>query len=252
MIESLNNTKNTAIYVAAEESITLKKYAFENCNGDECKENIKEARCASKSKFFDVNIVDGSRRRILTSDDYFIVTITYKVNSDVYDSIVQNGTIFSDGSAFEIALAESMGVTTDKIQISDTSGTIELYIMVTETGSEDEDPMDDSALQELANLERLLVNAISAIAEELGIDTSSIVQAPINYCPASRTCNDRGTCNPVTGCCDCDTGFWGCNCETSVTCNNGTIREDTSGCFCTFPEYGARCQYKKDSCETCI
>lgn len=194
--------------------------------------------------------IPASRRldtRSLQESGSITVEITYEIDSDLFDSLVVNGTSFSDGSEFEEALADLLGVNTTDISISAASGTLVIEYIVTQEAT-GEDPLSEENLQALQDVQDELASITTTVVTELGLDTGDVGSESIDYC-TDRDCNEHGVCDDQTGVCECtDVNFWGINCETPVACNNGiaSTSDGLAYCICDYPEYGQRCQGTKN------
>jgi hypothetical protein len=186
-----------------------------------------------------IEIPDDARRRVL-DEGSISVEITYTINSALFESLAVNGTSFSDGSAFEEALAALLGVNSNEISLSAVSGKLVIEYVVTEEAVGDE-PLSEANLAALQAVRDELAAITAALLSELGLDPADVSTSDIDFC-SGRDCNGRGTCDADTGVCFCtDTDYWGINCETVVNCNGGTKVPNEAYCACEYPEYGQRC-----------
>jgi len=186
-----------------------------------------------------IEIPDEARRRVL-DEGSISVEITYTINSELFESLAVNGTSFSDGSAFEEALAALLGVNSSEISLSAVSGKLVIEYVVTEEAAGD-DPLSEANLAALQAVRDELAVITAALVSELGLDPVDVSTSDIDFC-SGRDCNGRGTCNADTGVCFCtDTDYWGINCETVVNCNGGTKVPNEAYCACEYPDYGLRC-----------
>lgn len=233
-------------YVSGTESASFPLSLFVDYDDDTALLNhIKEIVCSSSvSEMCTAQIVTSSGR-LLQQGGLIPVQITYTISSELFDSLVADGTAFSDGTNFEQALATALGVTTDNITLTAIDGELVIEYIVAQEAT-GQDPLSEENLAALQSVQSELSTITGIVESELGLDSGAIQSSSIDYC-TDRDCNGRGTCDPLTGICDCDTpDYWGINCETAVDCGTGERAVDTAYCICEYPEYGQRCQYTKD------
>lgn len=243
-------TQDLDIFVDGTEEVTINSDLFTNYGDDDTLMNHIKTIVCSESLANLCSIGMANRRLLRELQSEITVEVTYSIDSAIFESLVANGTSFSDESAFEQALAIALGVNTSDIVLSAASGTLVVEYVVSEEATGD-DPLMEENLQALQDVESDLNTIVNAITTELDINPNSVNVQDVDYC-AGRDCNNRGTCNPDTGICDCtDTDYWGVNCETLVNCNNGTKASGVAYCVCEYPEYGLRCENTKD-CELCF
>lgn len=233
-------TQDLDIFVSGTEEAIIQETLFTNYGDDSALlAHIKSIVCpASLLALCNVEIPVG-RRALLAG--YITVSVTYQIDSVLFDDLVSGGTTFSDGSAFETALAALLNVNTTDIELSAASGELVIEYVVSQeaTGA---DPLTTTNLQALADVEADVVSVTTAVVSELGLNANDITSSAIDYC-TDRDCNGRGTCDVSTGVCACtDTDYWGINCETAVSCNSGVKDVNSAYCICEYPNYGQRCE----------
>lgn len=249
---SVNITQTLDTFIVGSETAVFNYDLFSNYNDDETLLNhIKSIVCPEQ--LLDICEISTATRRLLSEarslQSEITVEITYTIDSVLFDELVANGTSFSDGSSFEQALADALGVTTNDITLSAVNGELVIEYVVSQEASGD-DPLTEENIAALQQVSTALNNITSTVQTELGLNEGDITSNTIDYC-SGRTCNGRGTCDPETGICTCtDTNYWGVNCETSVNCNNGVKDVDSAYCICDYPEFGQRCENTKD-CSNC-
>lgn len=246
-------SQNLTTFVSGTESANLPIQLFQTYNDDATLlDEIKKLVCPPE--VLDMcEISQGSRRRLgfesggreLQSSGSITVEITYEIDSALYDGMVNNSTTFSDGSEFEQALAAALGLSTDNVTVSAVEGQLVVEYIVSEEAQGD-DPLLEENLAALQQVFNSLNTITDTVVDELGVNQNDIVTQAVDFCEG-RDCNGRGTCDPNTGICECDTPeYWGINCETLVNCGTGERDNTTAYCICEYPEYGKRCQYTKD------
>lgn len=250
LIATTTTEQTLDIFVDGTEEVTINSDLFANYGDDDALMNHIKTIVCSESLVNLCSIGMANRRLLRELQSEITVEVTYSVDSDIFESLVVNGTSFSDESAFEQALALALGVNTSDIVLSAASGTLVVEYVVSDEATGD-DPLLEENLQALQEVESDIITIVNTITTELYINPNSVNVEDVDYC-TGRDCNNRGTCNPDTGICDCtDTDYWGVNCETLVNCNNGTKASGVAYCVCEYPEYGLRCENTKD-CELCF
>ncbi|GBG34926.1 Scavenger receptor class F member 1 [Hondaea fermentalgiana] len=254
LVAATGETKtNTTLLLRGIETAKLDSAVVEALSGNETAlaEAVRQIVCGAAADSCEIEVGASGGRRLQEDEVGVIsVTVSYELSPEDFEAISSSNTTFSDGSAFEQALATQLGVSTDDIQVRAVDGELEIeYVVVPEAGA-DGDPVQADNTAALQAVAAQISAANSAIATELGIDETDLGSPDIDYC-AGRTCNDRGTCDPETGVCACSTDeYWGVNCETAVSCNGGTKAAGAAYCECPFPLYGLRCEHSVE-CGTC-
>ena len=247
--ENTDIVQNLTTFISGTESANFPIALFDTYGDDDgLLASIKNLVCPPEVREL-CEISQGSRRRLselrgrsLQSGGVITVEITYEIDSDAYDQMVNNATTFSDGSAFEQALADQLGLSTDNVTITAVDGQLVIEYVVSQE-AEGDDPLSEENLAALEEVSASLDNITDTVVQELGIDSTDIESTSVDYCEG-RDCNGRGTCDTETGICACDSPeYWGINCETSVTCGPGERANNTAYCICEYPIYGQRCQY---------
>jgi hypothetical protein len=191
----------------------------------------------------------GRRRlRELQSSGEIVVSVEFDLDDTLFDDLVAREAFTDPG--FAAALAAAAGVHPDNVTVTTAESSLEVDFVVAEE-SDGVNPVDTAVLAILQELVDGMQGVVDAAATELGIPPSSITVGGVDRC-ADRDCNGRGSCDPNTGICACsDPAFWGVNCETPVSCENGgTPRSDTAYCTCPYPYYDARCNSTRLECSS--
>jgi hypothetical protein len=210
-------------------------------NKTKLEQAFKTLRCGSNPDACDVTIsyVEGRRlsdHRELTSST--IIEISFELSQALYDAL--DG-ISLDDSSFEQALADVLNVTNDEDLVIISNGGV-VTVSASITTSDDE---NDALIDIVTALYESMSSIITALIDALGDPVNGYVTATeVDYCPASRDCSGRGTCNPENGVCDCVGDYWGINCGAECICMNGGTCIDAY-CICTFPWYGKKCDSEK-------
>jgi hypothetical protein len=215
-------------------------------NDTELLSQIKTILCSSVVDLCDISIVENGNRRALQSSAEIKVTISYIMDSEAFQNLPVSS--FDDPS-FISTLETALGVNPGDVIITTTDGTLDIEYVVTDEATGD-DPLTEEQLAQLNDVATDLSTVQSILITELGLEASDIGTATVDKC-GDRDCNDRGTCDPVTGVCACsDQSYWGINCETLVNCTGGTNVgiDGQAYCMCTYPTYGQRCQNTKTEC----
>lgn len=208
-------------------------------------ETIKQIRCGDAFQYCGVVINYGNNndRRLLAS--FIDIQLSFDLSASLLDTV--NGFDFSD-PVFEQALADALGIsnTTDVTVISNGG---DITIEATLKSLPGSDPTGEELLTTAQELQSNLTLVTQTLVDQLGALDSEVLSSSVDLCPPSRDCSGNGTCDPLTGVCECIGDWWGINCETACTCINGGQCVDAY-CVCDFPYYGLRCD--NVACDTCI
>lgn len=229
------------ITVAGSDRITLPEAVLNAGTEADVKAAIRAARsCPTCTVTFETT----GARRALQGGGEFDVVLGFDLDQAAYETLINSGNNL-DSPAFISSLSTDLGVPEENISVTLVGSTVTVTVGIIETpGAE---PSNEDTVAQLSALKSALDTSASTVIAEVG--GGSVQSQSIDYCPASRTCNGRGTCDPETGICDCAGDFWGVNCETAASCSNGgTVNNKL--CQCPYPYWGTTCQNTKD-CVTC-
>jgi hypothetical protein len=229
--------------ISGSETTTFDASLFSTVNDDALLlSEIKAIACGNATELCNIEIVSGGGGgRLLQGGGAITVSITYELDSEVYDQLPEGS--FNDPDFIQ-ALADAVGLDAGNVTVVSTGSSFTVQYAVT-TESTTDDPLTEDALAAIDDLANDVNTVTSTVVTELGIDESSISATTVDKC-ADRDCNGRGTCDANTGVCDCtDTSYWGVNCETLIVCENGGTAA-AGYCECLYPYYGLRCQTTKD------
>lgn len=246
-----NTTVTQTIYafVDGSEQVTLNPLLFDTVNNNSLVlEQIENLICGSASQFCTAQITN---RRLLQRDlqNTITVTVTYSVDSDIFDIIGSSGSF--DSPTFIQNLADAVGVLPGNVTIVLIDGTFSIDYVIAEE-SDGQDPIDQSVLDSIDTVASEIDSITDVIVAQFNLQRSDFSNTSVDKC-ADRDCNGRGSCNSSTGICTCtNTDYWGVNCETIVTCANDGIKKTSEAyCKCTFPYYGVRCENTQNcNCQT--
>jgi hypothetical protein len=188
-------------------------------------------------------------RRALQSAGEIEITATYEVTETAYD-LFPTGSFDSPG--FVAALEAALSLSAGDVTVTDVDGVISITYVVTNEATGD-DPLTEENVNELNDLAAELAIIESTIQTQFGLNDADLSTAVVDKC-GDRDCNGRGTCNPDTGVCLCDsTDYWGVNCETAVLCAPGqnVPKNGVAYCECPYPASGQRCQ-TTNACTGCV
>jgi hypothetical protein len=210
---------------------------------------VASARCGTAVGCVATLTLD-SRRMLLEHRDLAVqlpVEITWTFDYSVYQTI--DGFDFDDPLFIqEIQNAFALPNSQDY-----TAFGVDGEITIKFTLNEDSDgtyPLDSTVIDTLQALHTNHSAVSTVLFNSLRTSEDSLTGVILNKCPTERTCNGVGTCNPTTGVCVCTGDWWGIDCETPCTCDNGGQCLGAY-CYCEFPWYGFRC-HLDSGCETCI
>jgi hypothetical protein len=209
-------------------------------------EKLKEVRCGVHAGLCSITF---SRRRQLLGRDLFTnipFVLTIEIDSELYDTL---GEFDYDGLSFLTALETSLSITHDaSYVVSRIGGTVTVEIQI--HSDNPEDPLE-GITEDVIELSTNITSLTSALLSEFGGTGDNVLSTTLDLCPMSRTCgtSGNGACDVDTGVCECIGGWWGVNCETECTCNNGGFCA-VAYCQCMYPYYGLRCDYLSP-CSVC-
>lgn len=201
-------------------------------------------------------ITGGTPARRMLQDENVTLVITYEVDENLYQDLVNTGFDF-DNSNFTQAVADELGIDVSLVDISGVNGTIEIEVAIVD---EDVDgaPIGD-LIEDITNIQDSLENITSTVIDEVGANATQIDVQELDLC-GDRQCNTQGNCNATTGVCSCNAGYGGINCEEKSVCGDeaadycqfgGECRPDGQACHCVYPHYGFRCREDPVACKTC-
>lgn len=246
----------TSYTIQSTDTFTLPQSAL---SGGASDQDLIDAIKASRN-CSECTVTLGGRRRVLEEsralDATIEVEITYSLDKVAFDELVASGNTL-ESQEFRNALASDSGVDANTINVQIIGSEISVIITLESTSSE-EQPLDETTVEQLSSLNQDAVTSVNTIIIEIGDGAATV--SSVNLC-ASRTCSGRGVfeqgvtdangCVLATGVCQCSGEWWGINCEISCTCVNGGVCTN-SYCTCQYPYHGKRCQDTKTSdCETC-
>lgn len=197
-----------------------------------------------------------ARRRALQDENVTIV-ITYEVDENLYQDLVNTGFDF-DNSNFTQAVADELGIDVNLVEISGVNGTIEIEVSIVDEAPDGE-PIGDSLIEDITTIQESLENITSTVIDEVGANATQIDVEELDLC-GDRQCNNQGKCSSSTGICSCAPGYGGINCEEKSICGDeaadyckfgGECRPDGLACHCVYPHYGFRCGETPVACGTC-
>lgn len=188
-------------------------------------------------------------RRILQESTTITVELTYSLDDTAYAELQANGNTL-DSPEFLDALAADLGVNSTDLDVTLTGSEVVVEVTLISESSESA-PIDESAIQELQDLEEASEAAATTIVNEIGGGTVTVSE--VDLC-ADRTCSGQGVvtsetdangCIIETGVCNCNGDYWGINCDQECTCENGGTCVN-SYCQCPYPYSGMRCEVAVD------
>ena len=245
-------TQDISFKITGSETVYLEQALFTQVNNDQA---IHDAITTvlfglTGKQTVTITQVNGpSARRALQAAGEIEITATYEVDEAVYD-LFPTGSF--DAPGFVAALEAALSLGAGNVTVTDIDGSISISYVVTNeaTGS---DPLSEQNFDELNVLEAELAILESTIQTQFGLNDADLSTAVVDKC-GDRDCNGRGTCDPATGVCLCDsTDYWGINCETLVDCTTGTNvgLDGKAYCECPYPNSGQRCT-TANACVGCV
>jgi hypothetical protein len=195
-------------------------------------------------------------RRVLQFNDYVTIEIHFELTESAYNDLVASGNNLDDPTFLD-ELSSELGTLTSNLTVSVVDGEIvlEVSLLAASTG----DLTGEETIEQMQEIQDSLNNATHVIVEELGESTDSVTTVELDLC-GDRDCNGRGDstvdgansdgCVLETGICACIGNWWGINCESPCTCDNGGVCCDAL-CHCPYPYYGEICENFKN-CTVCF
>ena len=238
-IDGVTFTQTQKYQVVATEEVTLHRALFDEKNDDAAVlAGITAVACGSAP--CSISQTNGAGvRRALQQEGEISVTITYDLEGTVFANL---GTAF-DAATFASELATELAVNVANITVIGTSSDLSITYLLTYPAPADT-PTTESYVDEISTLVTELNNAEVTVLTNLGLQNADISSPQVDLC-GDRDCYERGTCDTVTGICSCNsTAYWGINCETLVSCQNGGTNVPVGGkayCECNYPSSGVVC-----------
>jgi len=187
-------------------------------------------------------------RRALTSSENFIVEVSYTLTEEAFQNIYLDGDDFSN-SMFARRLEVELGLAEGTITVSTISNSVVVQVEVITTPT-DGLPSDPQVIELLQSTKSLLDTQTDIVFGVFGVDGDDVTKTTLDLCTGREACNEKGTCNPLTGVCTCVVGWLGINCQTECICLNGG-ECSTGKCQCLYPYFGVLCEQMNDGCTTC-
>jgi hypothetical protein len=228
------NPENIFVKVSGSETFSMDNGVLQTIgDNDAALASICSMRCGSMANLCTCELVESGRRRLQVQISVTI-SIVWDLEYDAYLELENSGTDFGNANLTN-ELAAFLGVDPEDVIVYSSDGTVKLdVVVIDESGEENLDLIND-----LTSSETAVNDLTTTLASELEIDPADIESTNIDLC-GDRDCNQRGTCNPTTGTCDCVGDWWGINCQEACVCSNGgTCRN--AYCQCLFPYYDQRC-----------
>ena len=208
-------------------------------------ESIVTNFCGDASIGCNYTLSINPTRRLL-QDENVTITITYDIDGDLYQDLINSGYQFGSNNLTD-AIAADLGLNASDVVLVDNGGIIEVEITIVDDSSDGE-PIGDELIGEIESIQENLNNITQQVIEDIGGNDTTVLLNEVDYC-GSRACNSVGTCNATSGYCDCNPGHQGINCEISRICNHtvgycangGNCSDDGLQCHCVYPYKGVDC-----------
>jgi hypothetical protein len=240
----------TTFSVASTESATVPTSLYNEVNNASL---FETSLAKARGCYPDCTItVDAGSRRVLDSRELqsggtVPITISFDLTEAAYNTLVASGNQLDD-QGFIDDLATELGVNASSVSVTVVDG--EVVVSIAYEVEEGSTPTGEDTIADFQEIQASLNNATQVLVDELGEPTDSVTLITLDLC-GGRDCNSRGTCDTETGLCDCTGNWWGINCETACTCNNGGECKDKL-CHCEYPYYDLRCDTDKSvECNAC-
>lgn len=265
-LDNIPHSSHVYIAIIANETLSLDVSNLQGYTESEIVALLRTLRCGSLASECTVSLTPTApSRRLLQSAGGFTVEITFDVDDTALQELIDSGYDFNNTGFIE-ALANTLNVTSEDIQVNVLNGTIELEAIIVDTLGPNETLTDD-ILVDIENIQNSLDELTAALELELGLQDTQV--DAINLC-GTRNCTNRGVCEPTTGLCACEPGFYGVDCQfdtpyptaaptpaptpigpTACTQDahcaaGGTCDLERNACVCVYPAYGPRCENVKN------
>lgn len=160
----------------------------------------------------------SARRRLSDSEEVITIILSFDLDEDAYNTLVETG-VSPDDPQFVELLALELGVESSLIQLNEyLPDFFAVEVLVTERFSQ----LYDTAIATISTISDVIDDVITN--SEFG--ESAFNKQVTEQCPPTKTCSYRGTCNSTTGVCDCDEGFTGLLCNTAEGASPTVIHVD--------------------------
>lgn len=252
---------DTEYLVSGKDTVSLPQ-SVQTSSGATDQELIDAIKASRNCSECTVTLGSGGRRLSESNDrrelDATIVAeISFTLDEAAFNELESSGNTL-ESPEFLNALAEDLGVNSTDIVVTVVGSEVVVEVTLIATSTE-EDPLDETAIQQLQQLQQASTEAANTIVSEIGDGIVTVDE--VDLCQG-RTCSGRGVyeegvtdangCIIETGVCQCSGDWWGINCEIACSCENGGICIN-SYCQCEYPYHGVRCQLTKTSdCTACF
>lgn len=250
--ENLGSVENLYVKFSGTDVMYVSSELFVKFNNDSLLLDTIRAKFGHENG--DIVLDTGSRllsevnRELATT---YIVTLTYVLDETTFVEL--NGTTFSDPNFAEALAAELDGIDPEDVAISATDGALVITLaVVDDTEYSGNTPEGTGVLETLQDIQSQFDNVTEIVAGLYNWDENDVESQSLNLC-GNRDCGGFGVnlCNTQTGVCDCTgTGYWGVNCASSCSCDNGGVCREQY-CECEYPYYGETCNKTSTCVENC-
>jgi hypothetical protein len=212
-IEDLRNSVNenkTVMMIQGVDDVILNQDLFGNFSVSELVNAVNTVRCGNVVDLCEStnSTANQTPNRRMLEDQDVVITISYDIDPDVYQDLLDSGHNFEDPEFVE-ALALELGVNASDINVVNSTGSLDIEVTIVDT-VEDGEPIGDAFLEDIDSIQNNLDNVTGIVADDL--NTTDFTLELVDYC-GDRTCSDRGTCNATDGVCDCDPNWIGVDCD---------------------------------------
>lgn len=221
------NENQTVMMLQGVEDVILNTELFESFSVDDIRNAVNNVRCGDVVDLCEsgnrTNNNNAPNRRLLQDQDV-VITISYDIDTDVYQDLLDTGHNFEDPEFINL-LALELGVNSSDINVVNSTGTLDIEVTVVDNVP-DGQPLGEEFLKDIENIQNNLDNVTGIVADDL--NTTEVTLDLVNYC-GDRDCNSRGTCNVTgNGFCDCDPNWTGVDCEVYQMSDAPTVSPSAS------------------------
>lgn len=263
-LDNLTVPENIYISIISNENVI---FDFQNTASitslQEFSDQIRSLRCGALYTECAVNIINNTvpARRML--QESFQIEIVFDVDDQTLSDLINSGYDFNN-TEFITQLSNYLNISESDILITPQNGTLELQAVIVDDLATNE-TLSDAIIDDINTVQASLDEIIALLSSELGLEQSTVQS--IDLC-GDRNCTGRGICDPNTGFCNCESGFYGVDCQfdtpyptsaptrtptisgtacvEDIQCSNGGICSHDGICMCRYPYYGFRCDFIKD------
>lgn len=218
-IKQSNISTTSSIRISATETYRVNITVLIGATTNELTDSANKVACGDVQDQCGTTV--SNRRRLSESEEIVTIALSFDLDEAAYDKMIETG-VNPGSQNFVALLALELNVEEHEIELSEYA--VDMYaveVLVTERFSQ----LYTAAVDTINTISDVLDDIIASSSFE----GDNVFDKQINeQCPASKTCNYRGTCGSLTGICECVDGFTGLLCETAEGSILTTVHTDES------------------------